>query len=556
LAYSHDGARLITATIDGHIQIWDLAHLNAPDQLRHGGAVQSVQLIQNDTTLITMGDGSAKLWNIATGKERATLPGPNGFAALSPDSRSLAAPTKNNHEAQIWDSATGLERYVLCTKEHLNALDYLRPVKKLSYSPNGQFLAAWNSDVSNSLNVTIWDLSTRQSFSIAPPPRAYDVNRPTAVTFSPDGKTIAVGYAWWWVLLYDMETRQVKHAFHQERETIGQITALAYSVDGTILASGTDKGSVRLWDPAGGQIVALKGHTDAVRAIAFTPDGKTIATASDDRTVRFWDAFTGQERMSWSAHDGPVVSLAFSHDGRMLVSGSSDGTARIWRAGRDPETLAPQSDLDPDDAQSAAGWHRTGQIFARADRLAEAEEAFANAVMRFAKLAESFPDVTDYWEWQALSLCHLGRVLQEKGEHARAAERFDEALILLRRHGGDDHPRVSITMTLASENLMVQARYLEAESLLRLALEKDGRNQPDTYHEFYTQYMLGKCLFAEKRFAEAEPLLVGGPTNMAQRPTPSYYPTLKESPRLKIAEFYDAWGKPDEAAKWRVPVKQ
>ena len=63
-----------------------------------------------------------------------------------------------------------------------------------------------------------------------------------------------------------------------------------------MLATASEDGTVRLWDPATGQPIGdpLTGHTGAVTGVAFSPDGHRLATASDDGTVRLWDPTTGQ----------------------------------------------------------------------------------------------------------------------------------------------------------------------------------------------------------------------------------------------------------------------
>ena len=81
----------------------------------------------------------------------------------------------------------------------------------------------------------------------------------------------------------------------------------------------------------------MKGHTDAVEAVAFSPDGTLLASASNDETVRLWNTGTGQEVRKIEGHSDKVGAVAFSWDGSLLASASEDQTVRLWDAGTGQE---------------------------------------------------------------------------------------------------------------------------------------------------------------------------------------------------------------------------
>jgi WD40 repeat protein len=120
-------------------------------------------------------------------------------------------------------------------------------------------------------------------------------------------------------------TSRFRHAFN--------VRGLAFSPDGKMIASGSQKNTIRLWDVETGQeLKVLTGHTSAVVGLCFSPDGKTLASSSWDRTIRLWDVAGGNEVRRIDGHQGGVNSITFSADGKKLLSASGDGTARIWDA--------------------------------------------------------------------------------------------------------------------------------------------------------------------------------------------------------------------------------
>jgi WD40 repeat protein len=158
---------------------------------------------------------------------------------------------------------------------------------------------------------------------------------------------------------------------------------MSFSRDGTILATGSDDGLVRLWNCATGELVAtLRGHADVVECVAFSPvkgllvsggkagelifwdpatyaevarfsadhsklvwdvafspDGRLLAVAERDQAywmkagmhdVKIWDIGSSKVVARLSGHTADLRALAFSPDGRTLVTGAEDRTIRLW----------------------------------------------------------------------------------------------------------------------------------------------------------------------------------------------------------------------------------
>ena len=76
----------------------------------------------------------------------------------------------------------------------------------------------------------------------------------------------------------------------------------------------------------------LEGHSGAIYAVAFSSDGKLVASGSDDGTVKLWDTATGALQWTLEDHSGLVNAVAFSSDGKLVASGSHDGTVKLWDA--------------------------------------------------------------------------------------------------------------------------------------------------------------------------------------------------------------------------------
>ena len=155
-------------------------------------------------------------------------------------------------------------------------------------------------------------------------------NRVNALAWSPDGTRIASGSADNTVQIWDTATGRKLYIYEGHAQ---EVSTVAWSPDGKLIASAGDGKTVQIWEAATGRdIFAYFGHK-AVNMVAWSPDGKLIASASDDRKVDVWEAINGRKIASYARHSHRVNGVAWSPDGRSIASGASGSTAtQVWDA--------------------------------------------------------------------------------------------------------------------------------------------------------------------------------------------------------------------------------
>ncbi len=170
-------------------------------------------------------------------------------------------------------------------------------------------------------------LAIRRGLSLLPGGKAQLLHNDSVsvVAFSPNGSMLATGSDDKTARIWDGQTGIEL----QRLEHDGSVMAVAFSPDGSKLATASDDNNARIWDVLTGNELQRLEHDGLVRVVAFSPDGSKLATASDDNNARIWDVLTGNELQKLK-HNDPVWTVAFNSDGNKLATGSKDHSACIW----------------------------------------------------------------------------------------------------------------------------------------------------------------------------------------------------------------------------------
>jgi WD40 repeat protein len=324
VAFSHDGKRVASMSADG-VRIWDLA--SSQDCLNLAGSKRFAQglAFSPDSKHLAGATGLAddqavKLWDVASGREIRTFLGHTGLVtcvAFSPDGKTLAT-SSYDKTVKLWDVDSGKE-LIRTIPEHT------RKVARVAFSPDGTYLAsAENSDERPVPSVRVWEAASgKEVLTIE--------RRGNALAFSADSKRLATQFAGVVKLVDVPSGREILTA--QGHRTA--VLSVAFSPDGTRLASASRDKTVKVWNLADGrEIMTLRDHTNQVQSVAFSPDGRRLASGSSDHTVKIWDAATGHEVLTLKGHTALVPCVIFSPDGKRLASASVDATIKIWDASK------------------------------------------------------------------------------------------------------------------------------------------------------------------------------------------------------------------------------
>jgi WD40 repeat protein len=340
LAYSPNGKILASGGGDHVVHLWDSSSgLALGVRGGHEKDVTGVGFAKNGQVLVSASkDGSARIWETCYGKQihRIAIGQPGPFLAGNtvvtvPGGELVLVASDQLH---LIDCQTRVPRRVRDLSQG-GSFALSSDGKRVAIQPtfgNGRLI-----ELETGFAILDFDTNSKE-----------DVFYQVSVAFSPDDRLLAVaqgdlglGGAPPALHLFDVQTgKKLRRLEGHDRD----VTCLAFSLDGRILATGSMDQTIRFWRAATGKQERIFARDPRPQCLRFSSDGKMLVCGSHEGPVHVWEVATGEERERFEGHAGSVSSIAFAPDGRTLASGSADTTALVW------DLMGPGSDALPEAA--------------------------------------------------------------------------------------------------------------------------------------------------------------------------------------------------------------
>ncbi len=271
-------------------------------------------------------------------------------AAYSPDGSTAAIATSFG-DVGVWDADTGeqialLREYNPGGWERGGAYHDGISITRVAFNPDGNTLAAGTGGYMTSGGTAqFWDVEQRVQTGYLPGSGSM-----LDMAYSPDGSLLATTSAFSLLRVWDMDDASPTfgEVLYAPEDSRGDVMSVAFSPDGETLATGGGS-TVYLSDAETGEALGELENEVLIREIAYSPDGSLLAVGCDDGTVRLWSIEQGEMLTVLEAHpDSLVASLAFNPDGSVLATagGWGDDTVKLWDVGAGEKILTLEADVE------------------------------------------------------------------------------------------------------------------------------------------------------------------------------------------------------------------
>jgi WD40 repeat protein/serine/threonine protein kinase len=317
--FSPKGDRVVTASDDGYVKIWDAHTAQLQLALNNGSQVASAYFTTDGECIIAICvDAKTRVWDASTGKLVSVLPGGGSHVAGLPSPADKRVATIEGQKVRLWDRETG--------KLASPVIEPAAPISNMKISPDGRWLAIGCEDGS----VSLWD--SRTSLMTAPLMRSDGGIRP--LIFTPDGKRLIAGTHAGVVAFWDPQSgglvKQTRAAPNEPTE----VYWVYCSPDSRYALTLSFQNRARLWNTQTGEPLSGPfGDASMIASADFSPDSRRVVMGTREGAARIWDVTTQEALCEPFEHEGPIEFVAFSPEGRTVATASQDATARLWDTG-------------------------------------------------------------------------------------------------------------------------------------------------------------------------------------------------------------------------------
>ena len=344
IAFRQDNAELVTASLDGTIKLWNDYRKLDPDQANtfvgHAEEVNLLAILPGSKQLLSASsDKTVRVWSLGQSKTdlHQKLAGAIGSprASFSADGTLIATPggltgNTTGSRLRIWDAATGQPAMEFPEGSRVDL-----SADSVAFSPDGRLLAAGFGGIKDVSYIELWDIDRRERIGVLPgstaiPGFTTDENSGSipGLAFSPDGKHLVAAFGSinlmsrgdtgnFSLLVYDVANQQVVRRLEGHRNFC---MAVAFSRDGSRMASASQDGTARIWDTATWRELQVLDNPDTasesghrrVYDVAFSPNGEMLAMASAEGNVILFDVASGEVLQTLRGHANEVQGVAFA----------------------------------------------------------------------------------------------------------------------------------------------------------------------------------------------------------------------------------------------------